>query len=84
MNSFFKGILTGLFISAAILACMISSSCATRTVSISPDGTMNATSTVLLYCPAAEATKLTDGNRAAETLSDSSGVGSVIKELLEP
>lgn len=76
-----------IFVAMVLCAGFVFSACATHTIAIAPDGSMNATSTVLLYCPSAESVSLTDSTRTAETVSDSSGVGSVVNhavEVLEP
>lgn len=71
--------LVGIGISAVLIA--LCSSCATRTVSISPDGTINATVTVLGYCPEAQALRIVDGKRSVDLGADSSGVGGVVTGL---
>lgn len=65
---------------AAVL-CVLCQSCATRTVTISKDGTINATVTVLGYCPEAQALRIVDGKRSVDTGADSSGVGGVVTGL---
>lgn len=69
-----------LVITAAFLAL---TACSAHTISIGPDS-INATSTALLYCPEATAIRITDGNRTVDMLSEASGVGAVVTEVLKP
>lgn len=68
---------------ATILAAMWLLGCATHTISISPTD-INATSTTLLYCPSATVLRVHEGNRTVDILSNTSGVGAVVTEVLKP
>lgn len=70
-------------LAVVVLLALLLLSCSTHTVSITPLG-INATSTALLYCPEATVTRITDGNRTVDVLSETSGVGAVVQEVLKP
>ena len=65
------------------LALLALAACSTHTISITP-GCVNATSTTMLYCPAATVTRIVDGNRTVDVLSGTAGVGAVVTEVLKP
>ena len=84
LSEFAKGMLIGGFIVAAMIwAIVLLSGCSTHTISITPD-CVNATSTAILYCPEATVIRVTDGNRTIDMMSEASGVGAVVTEVLAP
>ena len=69
-----------------IFAILLSSGfcgCGSHTLLITPD-CVNATTEAFLYCPAAAATRIVDGNRTVEMLHETSGVGAVVTRVLTP
>ena len=82
LDDFCKGlILGGTIVAAMIWAIVLLSGCSTHTISITP-GCVNATSTALLYCPEATVIRIVDGNRTVDMLSEASGVGAVVTEVI--
>lgn len=82
LDDFVKGILVGAAIVAAMIwAIVLLSGCSTHTIRITPQG-VNATSTALLYCPEATVLRVQDGNRTVDMLSEASGVGAVVTEVV--
>lgn len=70
-------------LAAIVLLALWMCGCSTHTINITPHG-VNATSTSLLYCPEATVTRITDGNRTVDVLSETSGVGAVVQGVLKP
>lgn len=68
---------------ATILATMWMLGCSMHTVYITP-ADINATSAALLYCPAATVLRVHEGNRTVDILSNTSGVGAVVTEVMHP
>jgi len=60
-------------------ACLALQGCSTRTLTIHPDGTVNASQTALGYCPEAVLIRVEDGR--VEMLSEASGVGATVQAL---
>lgn len=81
------GLWTGLkrlaLLAALVLVALILFGCSTRTIIITPDG-INATSSALLYCPEATVIQVQDGNRTADMVGETSGVGAVVTGVLKP
>lgn len=65
----------------ALLALRLTA-CSTRSIVITP-GTINATSTTLLYCPEASVTRVVDGNRTVDTSGVETGVGETLKGVAD-
>ena len=83
-DDFCQGILIGaVTVALSIWAIVLLSGCSTHTISITPD-CVNATSTATIYCPEATVIRVTDGNRTIDMMSESSGVGTVVTEVLAP
>lgn len=79
------GITAGVFmfvvgVSLVVLVSWLMTGCSTRTLLVAPDGTVNATVTAFGYCP--EATSITAGK--VKMISEASGVGAVVTEVLRP
>ena len=56
--------------------------CSTRSIVIT-QGTINATSTTLLYCPEASVTHVVDGNRTVDTSGVETGVGETLQGVAD-
>ena len=84
LSEFAKGIIIGgIIVAGMIWAIVLLSGCSTRTIIITPEG-INATSSSFLYCPEATVTRISDGNRTADMVGETSGVGAVVTEVLKP
>lgn len=70
-----------LAVALVLCAAFTLAACANRTVTIAPDGTINATVSAFGYCPESEALRIVDGKRSVELGADSSGVGGVVTGL---
>lgn len=84
ISEFSKGlIIGGIIVAGMIWAIVLLSGCSTRTIIITPDG-INCTSSSFLYCPEATVTQVHDGNRTADLVGETSGVGAVVTGVLKP
>lgn len=84
IDDFCKGLLIGgIIVAVMIWAIVLLSGCSTRTIIITPD-CINATASSFLYCPEATVTRISDGNRTADMVGETSGVGAVVTEVLKP
>lgn len=85
LSEFAKGIIIGgIIVAGMIWAIVLLSGCSTRTITIMPDGGINATSSSFLYCPEATVTQVHGGNRTVDMVGETSGVGAVVTGVLKP
>ena len=66
-----------------MLTLLAMAGCSTRSIVITPDGSINATASSFLYCPEASVTRIADGNRTADMVGETSGVGAVVTGVVE-
>jgi len=84
MSDYIWGYITGVCtVVFGTLMIVMLTSCSTRSIIITPDG-INATSSAFLYCPEATVTRIADGNRTADMIGETSGVGAVVTGVLKP
>ena len=82
ISDFAKGMLIGgIIVAGMIWAIVLLSGCSTHMISITP-GSINATSTALLYCPEATVIRVQGGNRTVDMIGSESGVGETLPGIV--
>lgn len=72
----------GVIVAALVMGAWLAAGCSTRSIVIT-QGTINATSTTLLYCPEASVTHVVDGNRTVDTSGVETGVGETLQGVAD-